>query len=310
MKANPGTNFLDITGPNDIAYVIALIKNGQVVWDQDIRTRAEANPAEKKAKPLFTGGGGKKRIVGKSLWNKEGMIYFRTVEEQWKKIYNSREDMKILYNRWEGWIVSKGKTITVGDGTKKTFHYVMGTWYDDKTPGLKETNDNSEDEDGFLFGDGYSSDRSRSRHSSAWKEGQLKDAESDDNNHSVDTKVLTNRTSPRLNTNPKAASGGRRAADTQKRVQLLFDSAAAAASDERMAANTKKMDRLLDRDDDDEDSSSDSSTLETVPTAEIRGSPAGNTKRGGRGEPLLRVPVEGGSGSPATNTRGRKKRKK
>ena len=92
MKANPGTNFLDIIGPNDIAYVIALIKNGQVVWDQDIRTRAGANPAEKKAKPLFTGGGGgKKRIVGKSLWNKEGMRYFRTVEEQWKKIYNLQQ---------------------------------------------------------------------------------------------------------------------------------------------------------------------------------------------------------------------------
>ena len=72
---------------------------------------------------------------------------------------------------------------------------------------------------------------------------------------------------------------------------------------------TKKRERLLDTDDDDDNSSTDSSTKEIVPTAEIRGSPAGNTKRGGRGAQLLRVPVEGSSGSPATNTRGRKKRK-
>jgi hypothetical protein len=311
MKANPGTNFLDITGPNDIAYVIALIKNGQVVWDQDIRTRSGANQAEKKAKPLFTGGGGKKRIVGKSLWNKEGMRYFRTVEEHWKKIYNSREDMKILYKRWEGWIVSTGKNIQVGDGTKKTFHYVMGTWSNDEAPGLKETNEDSEDEDGFLFGDGYSSDRPTSRHSSDWKNGQLKDAESDDDNNSVKSKVPTNRTSPRLIKSPTAASGGRTAADTQTRVQSLLDSLAAAASDERTAANTKKREQLFDSDsnDDNDDSSTDSLTKGIVPTAEIRGSPTGNTKRGGRVAPMLRVPVEGSSGSPTTNTRGRKKRK-
>jgi len=283
MKANPGTNFLDITGPNDIAYVIALIKNGQVVWDQDIRTRSGANQAEKKAKPLFTGGGGKKRIVGKSLWNKEGMRYFRTVEEHWKKIYNSREDMKILYKRWEGWIVSTGKNIQVGDGTKKTFHYVMGTWSNDEAPGLKETNEDSEDEDGFLFGDGYSSDRPTSRHSSDWKNGQLKDAESDDDNNSVKSKVPTNRTSPRLIKNPTAASGGRTA------EKQLFDS---------------------DSNDDSDDSSTDSTAKETVPpTAEIRGSPKGKTKRGGRGAAMYKVPVEGSSGSPTTNARGRKKRK-
>ena len=132
--------------------------------------------------------------------------------------------------------------------------------------------------------------------------------DSDDN--SVESKVPTNRTSPRLIKNPTGASGGRTTADTLKRVKSLFDCAAAAASDERRAASsTKKRERLFDDEDsDDEDSSSDGLTKEIVPTAEIRGSPAGNTKRGGRG-PMLRVPVEESSGSPATNTRGRKKRK-
>ena len=112
--------------------------------------------------------------VGKSLWNKEGMRYFRQVEDLWKNIYDSKKDMKILYNKWEEWIVSKGKEIIVGDGTKKTFHYVMGPCYDDKNPVLKETISDEEDDDGFIFGDGYSDDRPVSRHSMAWRKGELR----------------------------------------------------------------------------------------------------------------------------------------
>jgi hypothetical protein len=132
------------------------------------------NP-QKKLKPVFTSGGGQKCHQGKSLWNKEGMRYFRSAEEKWKEIYGSEEDMKILYNGWEEWIASKGKEINVGDGTRKTFHYVMGTWYDKETPESKETNDESEDEDGFGIESGYSSDRGRSRHNIAWQKGKIRD---------------------------------------------------------------------------------------------------------------------------------------
>ncbi len=83
--------------------------------------------------------------------------------------------MKILYNGWEEWILSKGKEINVGDGTRKTYHYVMGTWYDKETPELKETIDKSENEDGFGIGGGYFSDRGHSRHSGAWQRGKLRD---------------------------------------------------------------------------------------------------------------------------------------
>ena len=55
----------------------------------------------------------------------------------------------VLYNGWEEWIVSKGKEIAVGDGTKKTFHYIMGSWYDEETPESKEKIDESEDDDTF-----------------------------------------------------------------------------------------------------------------------------------------------------------------
>ena len=79
--------------------------------------------------------------------------------------------MKVLYNGWEEWIVSKGKEIVVGDGSKKTFHYIMGSWYDEETPESKEKIDESEYDDTFENDGGYSSDRGRSRHSGAWKTG-------------------------------------------------------------------------------------------------------------------------------------------
>jgi hypothetical protein len=51
----------------------------------------------------------------------------------------------------------------------------MGSWYDEETPESKEKIDESEDDDTFGNDGGYSSDWARSRHSGAWKSGQLRD---------------------------------------------------------------------------------------------------------------------------------------
>ena len=86
LKLSRGASYIDVIGPNDIAYVIAVFKNSKDMWDQDIRMResgrdAMGNP-EKKMKPHFTSGGGQKGVPGKSLWNKEGMKYFRDAERE------------------------------------------------------------------------------------------------------------------------------------------------------------------------------------------------------------------------------------
>ena len=70
-------SFPDVIGPNDIAYVIALVKNSH----QDIRLHQSGSemvdsPQEKKMRPLFTSGCGQKQMQGKSSWNKEGMKFF------------------------------------------------------------------------------------------------------------------------------------------------------------------------------------------------------------------------------------------
>jgi hypothetical protein len=112
-----------------------MIKNSKGMWDQDIRVRelgAEGmeNP-EKKLKPLFTSGSGQKRTQGKSLWNLEGMKYFHQVEIKWRQVYDNKKDMRVLYNRWEKWITTAGADIKIGDGSKKIFQTVMGSWRED-----------------------------------------------------------------------------------------------------------------------------------------------------------------------------------
>jgi len=222
LKLSRGASFIDVIGPNDIAYVIAVFKNSKDMWDQDIRMResgrdAMGNP-EKKMKPHFTSGGGQKRVQGKSLWNKDGMNYFREAEREWKEIYDSKEDMKVLYNGWENWIVTKGQEIKVSDGSRKTFHYVMGSWYDEKTGGSKEKNDESEEEENSEEEGGYSSDRARSRHRDAWARGEIRDKKGpgcgrgersdDEDESSSDEGGKKRRKSPKRKTLPQSPEKG------------------------------------------------------------------------------------------------------
>jgi len=130
--------------------------------------KAGGGEPEKKEKSRFSTGEGKKREVGKSLWNNEGKKYFRAMDDKWKKIYDSKEAMTVLYTMWDNWIVTKGKEIQVGDGSK-TFHYVMGTW-DDETEGVVDTNDDIDEDEEKVS---YSSSGNASRHRRAWIEGEL-----------------------------------------------------------------------------------------------------------------------------------------
>jgi hypothetical protein len=39
LKVTPQASYVDIIGPSDIVYVIAIIKNSGEMWDQDIRMK-------------------------------------------------------------------------------------------------------------------------------------------------------------------------------------------------------------------------------------------------------------------------------
>ncbi len=92
MKRFVNRSFLEMITPSDIAYVLALIKISQGVWDQDLREveNPHVQGGEEKLRPIFTSGKGKKRIFEKSVWTREGLEYFYMAEMHWKKVYTTK----------------------------------------------------------------------------------------------------------------------------------------------------------------------------------------------------------------------------
>jgi hypothetical protein len=85
LKNNEGLSFVDRITPSVIAFVISVLKNGRDKWDQNIKMKqlgvAVHEDRETKIRPLFTGGKGKKKEQGKSLWSGEGLKYFKRAEK-------------------------------------------------------------------------------------------------------------------------------------------------------------------------------------------------------------------------------------
>ncbi len=104
MKKYANRVFLELISSSDIAYMLALIKNGKGVWDQDVRMAANLHGSgEKKMHPLFTSGKGKTRLFGKSVWMRDGLEYFYMAESNWKKVYTSKNLFSRLCSEWDYW---------------------------------------------------------------------------------------------------------------------------------------------------------------------------------------------------------------
>ena len=103
LKKNPEKPFLLFVTPSDIAFVLSLIKNGMDMWDQSRRLQDNPTLKEIKALPLFTKGKGRKRESGRTVWNNEGLNFYYTAEKNWKKVYNNKEELSDMCNKWEQW---------------------------------------------------------------------------------------------------------------------------------------------------------------------------------------------------------------
>jgi hypothetical protein len=60
-----------------------------------------------------------------------GYEIFSSSRKKWRQVYDNKKDMRVLYNGWERCITTMGADIKVGDGSKKTFQTVMGSWRED-----------------------------------------------------------------------------------------------------------------------------------------------------------------------------------
>ncbi len=87
--------------------------------------------------------------------------------------------MRGLYNGWERWITTTGADIKIGDGSKKTFQTVMGSWCEDVSQPLK-MGEKQDDEEMWGLEGGYSLDRGVSRHSIDFHRGKLEENSSDE----------------------------------------------------------------------------------------------------------------------------------
>ncbi len=70
----------------------------QLLWDQ---AKNLGTSPEKKVRPLLSVGEGRKRESGVSVWNKEGLEFYYTVEKNWREVYNSKVQFSVLINGWE-----------------------------------------------------------------------------------------------------------------------------------------------------------------------------------------------------------------
>jgi hypothetical protein len=100
LMKNLGCPFICVITSSNIAYVLAIIKNGKDMWDQ---AKNSGTTPKKKVRLLFSAGEGRKRESGISVWNKEGLEFYYTVEKNWRKVYNSKVQFSVLINGWENW---------------------------------------------------------------------------------------------------------------------------------------------------------------------------------------------------------------
>ncbi len=103
LKKNPEKPFLLFVTPSDIAFILSLIKNGLGMWEQARRQQDSRTRVESKALPLFTKGEGQKRESGKTVWNNDRLNFYYTAEKNWKPVYNDKDELSDLCNKWEQW---------------------------------------------------------------------------------------------------------------------------------------------------------------------------------------------------------------
>ena len=80
--------------------MLAIIENGKEMWDQ---AKNPSTSPEKKVRPLFSAGEGRKRESGISMWNKEGLEFYYMVEKNWREVYYDKAHFFVLINGWEIW---------------------------------------------------------------------------------------------------------------------------------------------------------------------------------------------------------------
>ena len=74
--------------------------DGQEMWNQ---AKNPHTSPEKNLRPIYSVGERRKRESGISMWNKEGLEFYYTVEKNWREVYNDKAKFSVLINGWWTW---------------------------------------------------------------------------------------------------------------------------------------------------------------------------------------------------------------
>jgi hypothetical protein len=123
LEANPGTSFLEMIGPSDVAYVITLLKNSKDVWMHDPTDKTAVPP-----KQLYTRGESKKRTFGKSTMSEEGIKFFNKGVKNWKMAFNKNGPLfESLQTGWETWLNEDASVVDSDIWRRKNIRILLST---------------------------------------------------------------------------------------------------------------------------------------------------------------------------------------
>ncbi len=102
---NKNKTIFDLVTISDMAYKVAVIKNGHKFWEQ-LHENQLLSPGEEggqrwereqeelltKKTPKFTKKAGKKRKCNTSGWIHEGIFFYNKVQDEWKRLASENKD--------------------------------------------------------------------------------------------------------------------------------------------------------------------------------------------------------------------------
>ncbi len=83
---------------SDLAYTVAVIKNGHEIWEHLLGEEGrqiwegEQEESSTKKTPKFTKKAGKKREYNASGGNHQGIIFYNKVRDEWKRLASENKD--------------------------------------------------------------------------------------------------------------------------------------------------------------------------------------------------------------------------
>ncbi len=156
LASNPGTSFLEMIGPSDMAYVICMLKNSMKVWMHD-PTDGNSSTTPKQ---LYTRGESKKRQFGKSTMSTEGMKFFQEGVKNWKPAFDRRGPLYGSIKRgWDEWLQQDASAVNTDGWRKKSICDLLATKQEELFP--EELEENSPDKETSSYTEceiGYDSD--------------------------------------------------------------------------------------------------------------------------------------------------------